>query len=413
MPDQPTRPAHTQVPNLLVDWVLPLLKDGEARCLLYIVRHTVGFADANSSSGRKERDAISVDQFVNGITTGPAGGPRYLFDVGCGLRTADSVRRALEGLLQRKLVDVRYVCPKSLSTDGRRRCDWEQQPGDPPPPSGKGSKAPACPRCKRTCSRSWALADIRPKDIIALLNELDPANRQFTWDPELKRPAFSAPDAAPPVTHEELRDEALRLRGLLWHPKLVDYAITRTEAHHPKRKAISLTSRINNFYKPVLDLQETYVHAPGVVKYAIEQTIKNAVLERPPDQTRRWWRYAVKVAESNVRTFTGDGPAAGSIAAEEKRTSLPALERAMRDLLGRAADLNGRGDTESARALLSDIIAQAESLAGLFDGDAQRCETALREAFKQGTSDFVAIKPDKLGIAFDFYPEWTAPPGIL
>ena len=403
--------AHTRLPNLMQDWLLPLFPDGAAKCVMYIVRHTVGFADPSGRFGRKERDAISIDQFVNGITTGPDTGARYLFDVGCGLRTSDSVRKSLEWLLERGVVDVRYVCPKSLTADGRKRCDWEQAPGDPPPATGKNTKSPACPRCNRTCARSWALAEIAPKDVIRLLNELDPQHRQFTWDPETQRPTFTPAGAAPPPSKEEERDEALRLRGLLWYPGLVDKCVKRTEAHHPKRRAVTLRSRMNNFYKPVLELQERYVQAPAVVKYAITQALEHGILDKQPSQTVRWWRYATVVCERNASRYLGLGPEAGSEAAEAQQTSLPAREQAMRDLLRRAASLNGSGDTESARALLADIIAQASTLSELFGGDEAQCETALREAFKQGSSDFVAIKPFPYGL--DYYPEWSAPDGVL
>lgn len=392
-----------------MDWLLPLFPDGAAKIVMYIVRHTVGFADPSGQFGRKERDAISVDQFVNGITTGPASGPRYLFDVGCGLRTADSVRKSLEWLLEHGVVDVRYVCPKSLTSEGRRRCDWEQQPGDPPPAAGKNNKAPACPRCQRTCARSWALADITPNDVVRLLNELDPHKRQFTWDADVQRPVFTERDAAPPPTDDELRDEALRMRSMLWYPKLVDYAVTRTEAHHPTKRKISLRSRMNNFYRPILDLQERFATHPGLVKKALEITIQNRILERPPDKTRRWWRYTLKVCEGELRNYAAMGPQEGTIAHEEANNSLPAREKAVRELLARAGDLNGRGDSEAARALLSDILAQADAVAGLFDGDAHRAENALREAFKQGSSDFASIQPDTTGFAFDFYPEWQWP----
>jgi hypothetical protein len=78
----------------------------------------------------------------------------------------------------------------------------------------------------------------------------------------------------------------------------------------------------------------------------------------------------------------------------------------VRRLLTRAAELNGTGDHSSARALLADILVQAPSLAGLFDGDEFVAECALREAFKQGTSYFVGIKPRPRGQALDFYEEW-------
>lgn len=52
-------PNTTQVPNVIFDWLMPLLEDGELRCLLYIIRRTYGF--------QKKSDQIAISQFVSGI----------------------------------------------------------------------------------------------------------------------------------------------------------------------------------------------------------------------------------------------------------------------------------------------------------------------------------------------------------
>jgi hypothetical protein len=52
-------PNSTQIPNVLLDFLIPQLPEGEGRCLLYICRRTYGF--------HKEMDRISFSQFVNGI----------------------------------------------------------------------------------------------------------------------------------------------------------------------------------------------------------------------------------------------------------------------------------------------------------------------------------------------------------
>lgn len=54
-------PNYTSVPDELFDALAPELSEAELRVLLYIVRRTFGF--------KKESDAISVSQMVNGITT--------------------------------------------------------------------------------------------------------------------------------------------------------------------------------------------------------------------------------------------------------------------------------------------------------------------------------------------------------
>ncbi len=53
-------PTYTSVPDELFDVLAPELSEAELRVLLYIVRRTFGF--------KKDHDAISVSQMVNGIT---------------------------------------------------------------------------------------------------------------------------------------------------------------------------------------------------------------------------------------------------------------------------------------------------------------------------------------------------------
>ncbi len=52
-------PNSTQLPNLILDKVFPLIPEAEARCLIYICRRTFGF--------HKESDRISFSQFMDGI----------------------------------------------------------------------------------------------------------------------------------------------------------------------------------------------------------------------------------------------------------------------------------------------------------------------------------------------------------
>lgn len=59
------KPNTTQIPNILLDWIIPQLPEGEAKCLLYICRRTFGF--------HKEYDRISFSQFIDGIEGKDAG----------------------------------------------------------------------------------------------------------------------------------------------------------------------------------------------------------------------------------------------------------------------------------------------------------------------------------------------------
>jgi len=78
-------PNTTQVPNLILDLVIPRISEGEARCLLYICRRTLGF--------HKEEDRISFSQFENGIKSSQG----RILDFGTGL-SRPAINRALRNL---------------------------------------------------------------------------------------------------------------------------------------------------------------------------------------------------------------------------------------------------------------------------------------------------------------------------
>lgn len=86
-------PNSTQIPNVILDKILPGIPEAESKCLLYICRRTYGF--------HKERDRISLTQFVKGIT-GRDGEP---LDYGTGL-SRPSVVEALRHLIGSKIVKV-------------------------------------------------------------------------------------------------------------------------------------------------------------------------------------------------------------------------------------------------------------------------------------------------------------------
>jgi hypothetical protein len=84
-------PNFTQVPDELFDVLLPQLADCELRVLLYIVRRTFGF--------KRDADAISLSQMVNGITTRQG----QVLDRGTGLSKA-TVARGLAKLRERGVI---------------------------------------------------------------------------------------------------------------------------------------------------------------------------------------------------------------------------------------------------------------------------------------------------------------------
>lgn len=86
-------PNSTQIPNIILDFLLPQLSEAEGRCLLYIARRTYGF--------HKEEDRISFSQFIKGIKNKDD----EILDYGAGL-SRPSVNEALSNLRKSNLILV-------------------------------------------------------------------------------------------------------------------------------------------------------------------------------------------------------------------------------------------------------------------------------------------------------------------
>ncbi len=86
-------PNGTIVPDAVFDVLMPQLKDGELRVLLYIIRRTFGF--------KKASDNISLKQMVDGITKRDG----EVLDRGTGLRKS-AVAAALQGLREKDIITV-------------------------------------------------------------------------------------------------------------------------------------------------------------------------------------------------------------------------------------------------------------------------------------------------------------------
>ncbi len=95
------RPNYTPVPDELFDVLLPDLRGAELKVLLYIVRRTFGF--------KKERDAISFNQFLRGVHSRDG----QTLDGGCGVRDRTTLARALRTLEQMGAISA------ERSTDNR------------------------------------------------------------------------------------------------------------------------------------------------------------------------------------------------------------------------------------------------------------------------------------------------------
>lgn len=88
-------PNSTQIPNCLLDLLIPLIPEAEGKCLLYICRRTYGF--------HKDEDRISFSQFLYGIKD--RGGKTL--DNGCGLKARASVCEGLRNLSKSNAIFIR------------------------------------------------------------------------------------------------------------------------------------------------------------------------------------------------------------------------------------------------------------------------------------------------------------------
>ena len=86
-------PNSTQIPNVILDKIIPGISEADARCLLYICRRTYGF--------QKQRDRISLTQFVAGIVSREG----EVLDYGTGM-SRPAVVEALKNLAGAGLIKV-------------------------------------------------------------------------------------------------------------------------------------------------------------------------------------------------------------------------------------------------------------------------------------------------------------------
>lgn len=87
-------PNSTQIPNIILDLIVPALPEAEARVLLYIARRTYGF--------RKASDLIGLGQFESGIKSKGTG---EVFDKGTGLKRT-AIKMAIQNLEEALFIKV-------------------------------------------------------------------------------------------------------------------------------------------------------------------------------------------------------------------------------------------------------------------------------------------------------------------
>jgi len=94
----------TAVPNVLLDKVMPTLRDTEFRILMVVVRQTLGWQEGSDPAKRKEKDWLTQSQLMH--RTGRASG---------------AVSHAVDALVRARLIDVLDRWGRPLATPAERR----------------------------------------------------------------------------------------------------------------------------------------------------------------------------------------------------------------------------------------------------------------------------------------------------
>ncbi|HUS14530.1 MAG TPA: hypothetical protein VM536_05870 [Chloroflexia bacterium] len=125
------KPTTTPVPDELFDEWLAVLSGAELKCLLYVIRRTLGF--------KKDIDAISLKQMVHGITTRDG----RVLDSGTGLNRS-TVVTALAGLEARGLITVvRAADEQGAALTSTYALRWRGEADAVPPEAPRPTRKPA------------------------------------------------------------------------------------------------------------------------------------------------------------------------------------------------------------------------------------------------------------------------------
>jgi len=151
------RPTTTPVPDELFDEWLAVLSGAELKCLLYIVRRTLGF--------KKDADAISLSQMVNGITTRDG----RVLDGGTGLNRS-TVVAALASLEARGLITVvRAADEQGAALTSTYALRWRDDATAAPPPANP--PPPASPPTRGGRERAVALLPKPPAPTVEVASQ--------------------------------------------------------------------------------------------------------------------------------------------------------------------------------------------------------------------------------------------------
>lgn len=394
--------AHTRVPNLLLQYIIPRLSGPEQACVLFIMRLTWGFAKPGGEPGeRKQYDRIAISQFVDGIRKPGPPGRTWVWHLGTGLsRTA--VIEALKKLESRDLLKVTFECPTGLTPGGRPTgCGWGEPGQDSPgrPVVDPKTKAHKCPRCNRSLNKVYGLKTLTRGRVKRFLSSTDPNGCEWDFDPESGQFYVLEAGHAPEEIELTLDD----LRAQLWHPELVEKILAHAASSRKTGKLSDVAIR-RQFLEPVIEFQNTGVYlTPGddpvplteeLLAHGLQEVVRRRIAAGA--RSKNWLGYAKAVIKSQMIRRSGD---VAQVVAEAKL--VPVVEQ-----LEQCADLNRAGNRGEARQLLSELLSGGlDAIVPEFDGDRPLARRHLLEAFKRGKSDYRGIR-DYAPIN-DFLPQWT------
>lgn len=378
---------------------MPTLGESELKCYTYVLRRTVGFVskDRASPTGRKTRDRISLSQFSTGIKTG-----EFVADLGTGLsRTA--VRKALGSLQRKGLVQAWWVCSV---------CD-HQMVADIESPQQR------CTRCNSRADRYYGASPLGPKMLTRYLNEHDPERRQWIYDKQYKR--FKIESAQQVKETQSIMATADSYRTKILHTKTLDRFIQ--EAEKIRTRPLTPKQLIDEFYKPVIEMQKFSEDHPELVAFALKKTWQKGTIYGEEKLLKKggtsrshnpaWHRYAMRIVKNELpkRRREGRRDADGAaLAAEGFINHSLAVARRMNREHEQSQDPEVAG---AAREQLSLMLARKSELAKLLADDGiqdakPRANALIRWAFKIGSTDVLSARQQTKATR-DYYPEFDWP----
>lgn len=398
---------HTQVPNLVIDFVMPLLSEAEHKCYEFIIRRTLGFVvpAKNGPAKRKTRDHIAMSQFESGMTSGP-----WTFNLGTML-APNSIRKALQSLQEKGLIQAFWTC---------QTCSYEKLAD-----AASGGRQVKCPACKSNCQREFSPIPLTARRMVDFLNANDPLKRSWSFDREVQR--FRATSAAEQQEREGNEQDMAVFVAHLRYPDLVAQAIERNESSLGRK--LTPRQKIEGYYKPVIAMQKQASDHPQVVVDALKSVIKSGkgiigqehYSEASGKTTMRMSQKPLAYAQAIVRSELATRRKGARQRARQGGFD-PMVESMLNQKLEQARALNRQADKSNdsearaeSRLILSEMLGHRQDFAKMLfslgydkDDAKKRAGALIRWAFKIGETDVVAARQNQMAVR-DWYPDWEWP----